>query len=363
MFYGLDFTDCKFVTDFQGNKLRADIPYPMFSALVEFWKEARRAHTAALEKRTPPGSLRSSFSNTTTTSDESETEAVPVRDLQKHPPHLPRDKWDELVSRMPIETKDPPDSESALPEQPPPIDAPESPAQKTAPKIAKAKRPSKWREPSFFPREFVTNIPSEICALINGGTHFLRAWREYRGFTLEDAAELYGKQIATIIWHERGLNVPNPATLAKFADIYDCSIEQLTPNHGTSTQAHVAAMPTKASKVRHEKISREKLAPVAPDDTDYPDVVLAHLIAGKSPLTAWRLYRGMTRAQLAQEYGASVSNITQLEAQLYLRPKTIDKLRVIVNCTAVQLLRPEGMKIEPHKLSARDAWQTSHVAA
>jgi hypothetical protein len=47
-----------------------------------------------------------------------------------------------------------------------------------------------------------------------------------------------------------------------------------------------------------------QVEPLAPEDADYPDVVLAHLLDSKSPLTAWRLYWRMTLAQLGDQYGA-----------------------------------------------------------
>src|SRR5579864_802861 len=61
MYYGLDFSEVRYETDHTGNKLKATIPYPMFSALIEFWREARRAQTASLETKSRPGQFKGSL--------------------------------------------------------------------------------------------------------------------------------------------------------------------------------------------------------------------------------------------------------------------------------------------------------------
>ena len=61
MSYGLDFEGVRYETDYAGNRLKATIPYTMFSALVEFWIAARRAQTASLEARSKPGQYKGSL--------------------------------------------------------------------------------------------------------------------------------------------------------------------------------------------------------------------------------------------------------------------------------------------------------------
>lgn len=50
MSYGLDFSDYRFLTDHKGNKLRADIPYAMFSMLIECRQAALAAQTRQIEE-------------------------------------------------------------------------------------------------------------------------------------------------------------------------------------------------------------------------------------------------------------------------------------------------------------------------
>jgi transcriptional regulator with XRE-family HTH domain len=188
-----------------------------------------------------------------------------------------------------------------------------------------------------FYREFVDAPPAEVMERIEGGVYFTRAWREYRGLTLADAAELLGKDKTTIIWHESGKTAPKASTLEQFAQVYDCPVAQMTPKP-ESDDAN-----TKDEAVAGSKARRAMLEPRAPADTDYPDAVLAHLIAGKSPMLAWRLYRNMTLKALAEAYGNTTSNVKAMEANGWLRPTTIDKLCPVFHCKPAQLLRPEGM--------------------
>jgi transcriptional regulator with XRE-family HTH domain len=93
----------------------------------------------------------------------------------------------------------------------------------------------------------------------------------------------------------------------------------------------------------------------APVETDYPDTVMDHIISGKSPLTAWRIFRGMTEKQLAERYGTSSSLLQRMTENDALSDKTLDKFAVIFHCTRVQLRRPEGLVVEPHKVRAAAA--------
>jgi hypothetical protein len=128
-------------------------------------------------------------------------------------------------------------------------------------------------------------------------------------------------------------------TLQGYADVFDCSLDQLTIKPGSNTAPWLHVIESKKKK--------EECEPRSPEETDYPDAVLAHLIAGKSPLTAWRLYRRLTLAKLGEQYGITAANIKTLEAKPYLKPRIIDKLVLILHCTRDQLLRPEGL--EYHK--------------
>ncbi|WP_288825076.1 helix-turn-helix transcriptional regulator [uncultured Paraburkholderia sp.] len=170
---------------------------------------------------------------------------------------------------------------------------------------------------------------------VREGVYFLRAWREYRRFSVENVADLFGKTCHTIYWHERGRSRPNVQTLARFAEIFDCAVEQLTPKRGSNMQPWLIVISSPAPAARAE--------PRSPDDKDYPDAALGHMLAGKLPLTAWRLYRGLSIAQLADAYGTSSGNAKQLEERVFLRSRTIEKLCPLLRCRAAQLLRPESM--------------------
>jgi len=180
---------------------------------------------------------------------------------------------------------------------------------------------------------------------IEGGTYFIRAWREHRGLTLADAAELFGRDKTTILWHESGKSSPSTLTIEKFAHIYDCPVDQITPKPESDASPFRCAQiaqtdhPVSASKRR-----RARSEPRSPVETDYPDAVLAHLMAGKSPMLAWRLYRDMNLKALAEAYGTTTSNVTSMEHNAWLRRSTIDKLCPIFRCRPEQLLRREGMR-------------------
>ncbi|MFC4705868.1 MULTISPECIES: helix-turn-helix domain-containing protein [Paraburkholderia] len=180
--------------------------------------------------------------------------------------------------------------------------------------------------------------PTMVAAAITSGKYFLRAWREYREYKTQDAAELTGLSVKTILWHEQGYNVPGKKTLKRFADFYDCSLEQLMP---ASKQTG-----NKSGKVdRKARVTR-----MAPIDTDYPDTVLDHIRSGKAPVTAWRIHRCMTEGQLAERFGTSASLLQQMIERDRMSDRTLKKFVPIFHCTLDQLRRPEGLVVEPHKV-------------
>jgi len=333
MSYGLDFSEVRYETDHSGNRLKATIPFSMFSALTEFWIAARRAQTAKLEATTRPGQYKGSL----------QAAQIPTPDqpAATSPPHHrngsahPSDrKWNALLASLPEQpAAEPTPTISPPASEPPPIDS--------ATKIAVAP-PKKRRGSRVFYREFVEAPPAEIMQRIAGGTYFIRAWREHRGLTLNDAADLFGRDKTTIIWHESGKTPPSALTLAKFASIYDCPVEQLSVKPGSDTSPFDGARVKQANadaEPKHRTISE----PRAPAHTDYPEAVLAHLMTGKSPMLAWRLYRGLTLKALADAYGGREPNMKSMEANAWLRRTSIDKLCPIFRCKPEQLLRPEGM--------------------
>jgi transcriptional regulator with XRE-family HTH domain len=190
----------------------------------------------------------------------------------------------------------------------------------------------------FFPREFLTPIPDEVSHAIANGTYFLRAWREYRKFKTRDAADLTGLKMVTIVSHEQGYNPPTTETLRRFADIYDCSIEQLT----AVSNSLASDSPGMAKNSNPEKY--------ASIDTDYPDTVLDHIRSGKSPITAWRIYRRLSDRQLAEQFGTTEARLQEMIKADHLSDKTLRKFGKIFHCTEDQLRRPEGLVIETFKV-------------
>lgn len=69
---------------------------------------------------------------------------------------------------------------------------------------------------------------------------------------------------------------------------------------------------------------------------------MGHVLEGKSPLTAWRLYKRMTIQQLARACGSGQDNIRQLEERTNMREGTRRKLADVLQCKPVQLLLPAG---------------------
>ncbi|WP_321941609.1 helix-turn-helix transcriptional regulator [Paraburkholderia tropica] len=364
--YGLEFEEVRFETDHEGKRLKATIPYPMYSALVEFWISVRRAHAAKVEKQARPGQIKGSMQSAFITSDNSHSIGETTAKSFISSPYFPNDpQWQSLLAQMPavdavevgalVNSHEGNGPQTASNTQPGAID-------ERPPNTASGAKGA------FFYREFMAKPPGDVAKMIKEGVYFLRAWREYRQLTLEDAAELFGRTAATIYTHESGRWPPSQATLEKFAHAYDVPILQLVPLPGSDTAPYAAKtnraadtsskrgaespslpvsngaqtskLEAKTGTATSSKFWKE---PVSPADTEYPDAVLTHLKAGKSPVLAWRLYRGMSLSALAEQYGGQVSNLKAMEAAIYLRPPTIAKLCPILHCKPAQLLRPAGL--------------------
>jgi transcriptional regulator with XRE-family HTH domain len=300
--YGIDTEGFEYITDAHGKRTKCVMPVATANALIEFWCAARRAQSDAIEQQARPG-LRPAPLRVMTL-------AAPPDD--EPPPIFEDERWRKLTEH--------------LPDAPPSEEAPAATSSAPSPRTPKTKR-------IFFAREFVAPIPEEVAALIARGVYFIRAWRTYRGLTVQDVAELIGKTRDAAGFHEYGYNAPSEATLRALADAFDCSLDQLTVKPKSNTSPWLDVIEGKPD-----------IEPRSPEGTDYPDPVLAHLLDGKSPLTAWRLHRKMTLAQLAGAYGTGSSAIKSMEEARYLKPKVIEKLCSIFRCKPAQLLRPEGME-------------------
>lgn len=336
MSYGLDYSEVRFETDHAGNRLKATIPYTMFSALTEFWIAARRAQTARVEAGSRPGQYKPSLP----TIPSAEDAAAPVDTSPAHPTDR---HWRNLLAAMPEE-----------PAAAAPLSEPDASSEQVSTPESKA------RGRQFFYREFVDAPPAEVMERINCGIYFTRAWREYRRLTIEDAAELYGKSRATIEWHESGKSAPSRNTLERLATIYDCPLSQITPKPGSDTslfkQSPVAPRAVTAEALEAETPHKHRTIsePRSPSTTEYPEGVMTHLTSGKSPMLSWRLYRHLTVKALAEQYGTTGSNIKAMEENGWLRPKTIGKLAAIFHCKPEQLLRPIGLVIKGEDAASVD---------
>jgi DNA-binding XRE family transcriptional regulator len=215
----------------------------MFSALVEFWIAARRAQTANLEARSKPGQYKASLpvipeANTESPSPSPIEASMPTAGTSYAVPRAVHDalyadsQWRALMDRMPVEGSAPP----------PVIETPHSPDSLAL--NESAAEPTKEKKKRRFYREFIASPPAEVVTRIACGTYFTRAWRDYRGLSLDDTAELYGCDKTTIIWHESGKTAPKAETLKKLADIYDAPLDQFTPKPGSDDSPFVRAADT-----------------------------------------------------------------------------------------------------------------------
>jgi transcriptional regulator with XRE-family HTH domain len=322
MSHGLDFSKVRFETDYDGKRLTASVPYDLFSDLVSFYVGARLASTMGVETAAPP------------------IPAIPADRPPPFPETSPR--RDTSVDALATDAQ-------AMQEAGEP--SPDVMSAKSSPDaFGESKQPKRTKR--YFYREFIATPPAEVVTRIACGTYFTRAWREYRGLSLADAAELYGADTTTILWHESGKNAPTAKTLQRLAEIYDAPIDQFTPRPGSDSSPFVRTAdtprcgpPTKREAADLAAVVKRKspAEPRSPADTEFPDAVIASLREGKSPMLAWRLYRRLTLQQLAEQYGGRASNIATMERQAFLRRSTVDKLSLIFHCKPEQLYRPAGM--------------------
>lgn len=330
MSYGLDFDQVRYEVDAQGKKLAVIVPPNMFSALTEFWIAARRAQTEHIERTTKPGQFKASLHAVKST-DEGAHEADAAAQCPGPRAPFAHDRhWQSLLQKMP--DAPPPDEPAAHPHEHPH----EHPAPPPAPP-GKSPRTPKHKQ-TFYPREFCAPIPEEVAALIGDGVYFLKAWRIHRELDLKTIAELFGITRPGVQTFDYGYSKPGREALERFAIAYDCTLDQLTVKPGSNAKPWLKV------------IEAPQAEAFAPAHTDYPNAVLLAIEAGKTPLTAWRLYRGISRAELASRYGERVgeANIRKMEEAVHLSTKTMVKLSKCLKCEPVQLLRPEGFVIREH---------------
>lgn len=343
MNYGLDLSGCRFTTDHEGNRQSVELPIRLFNLLMEFRNAALRAQTADLEKHTPRNTYRSSLAGLVALPD-------PARDAEAPPPRalVPQTKR-QRAERLFLTPEERLMRDAMRPIEiaPPPAGAwgdQSAPLSESVP----LERPRQSKKRVYFPRVFLEAIPDEVARLIEDGNYMLRAWRIYRELSLLEAAELSGLSRDTILWHEQGYNVPNAGTLKRCADIYDCTVGQLTPKPGSDTAPVQSVHPRKARAMQY-----------SPDETRYPDAVMAYLIEGKSPLVAWRLHRQMTIEQCAKAFGCTPATFKGIEALPVLRDRTRKSLALVLSCNPAQLLRPKSLAV-PAVPSLAESRPTNH---
>ncbi|OLL27483.1 hypothetical protein BTH42_32075 [Burkholderia sp. SRS-W-2-2016] len=331
MNYGFDLSGCRFTTDHEGNRESVELPIRVFNLLMEFRNAALRAQTAEVEKHTPRGTYRSSLASLASLPGPASIGDEPSP-IKPPAPQTKRERAERLfltpeerIMQEALRAVEFPSSPGATPTGPSaPPQEPDS-----------LKRPRRPKQQVFFPRVFSEPVPEEVARLIEQGTYMLRAWRLYRELSPGEAAELAGLSRDTILWHEHGYNVPNIDTLKRCADIYDCTVAQLTPKPGSET--------TPVQSIRTRKA---RAMEYAPDDTRYPDAVMAYLIQGKSPVVAWRLYRHMTIDQCAKAFGCTPKAFKDMEALPVLRDRTRKSLAMVLSCNPMQLLCPKSLVVE-----------------
>jgi transcriptional regulator with XRE-family HTH domain len=212
-----------------------------------------------------------------------------------------------------------------------------------------------------------------VAAKIKRGIYFLRAWREYLGLSLKDAAELLGVDQSTISYNEGARYAPQQPLIERIAQAFDIPILQLLPKPGSDDSPHplfdsarktgttknaVASTRPQSARKSNEKPKAEPRTvtePFTPAGTIYPDAILEHMKARKSPLLAWRLYRGLTIKELADAYGGRPDNIETMEKRTWLRAAAASKLCAILKCKPEQLLRPQAPTVDDNRPPPPDA--------
>lgn len=357
--YGFDQSDWFYRTDHQGNRLRADIPYKDLAAMLEIVTAARRANTAALEARTPKGAnLKSSLGQVAISSSEQSSGASPpdLRQTILRADTTPsarngRDALEAIFSGVPI----PNELLQAIPRAEAPAPAPKA---KSVARIGKATTGhGKPLHPQ--PTRFLEAPPSEVQVAIDSGVHYLRAWREYRGYTRQEAAELYGCSADNISKYE----LPTRASMRKepmrrFSQAYDCTVDQLTP-HPKQPRCKLVIVPETGRDSAEQAAAKAAGPRFAPDGTQWPDGVLKHARRGLGMVAAWREYRDMTLKGAAEQYGCTAQAFKVIEGNASMRDKTREKLARVFHCKPEQLLLP----IEFEVTHQRRATPTMSVAS
>lgn len=70
-------------------------------------------------------------------------------------------------------------------------------------------------------------LPADMVARLTSGTHPLKVWREYRGYTLRVLAAEIGISSAAVSKIETGKSQPTVSTLSKLAAVLGCDMEDL----------------------------------------------------------------------------------------------------------------------------------------
>ncbi|MGF6839915.1 transcriptional regulator with XRE-family HTH domain [Paraburkholderia youngii] len=326
--YGLDLSDVCVETDYAGNRISVRAPAKIFDTLVEFWIAARRAQTAQIEASVKPGRFKVSTGNLPSGNETPAPDPTP-----KQAPH--EKKWSELIAHMPVEPVAPQTAE------------PEPPVKPVEPIETKPKQKHNPSGHCFF-REFVEEPPAAIREAINNGVYFMRAWREYRNLSLNDAAELMSVSPCTVSWFEGGRNPPNDRSLKRMADAYDVPIAQLTPTD--IPQRHKPG-PTPHIPPKRRDPAGQNLVDV--DGVRYPREVLENMRRGWSPFAAWIAYLDTTVEDVAERYGSTARNLRWfLNGSRIPKPATLARLAAAIGCEPAQLHVPgsfEALDRPPEK--------------
>lgn len=71
-------------------------------------------------------------------------------------------------------------------------------------------------------------IPHDVVSImVDQNVNLLGAWRIYRNLSQQEVAEKTGLSQSAISQMEQADNTPRKKTLERFAEIYDCDIEQM----------------------------------------------------------------------------------------------------------------------------------------
>ncbi|WP_175950394.1 helix-turn-helix transcriptional regulator [Burkholderia sp. BCC0405] len=328
MAYGLDMSQVHYETDEVGNRVRAIVPMKIFTTLTSFWHETRRAQTAREERATRPGLYRSSLGSAVERAHPPPDTSPSTLAFESGGPF--DRKWAALLERMPGTDE----VHDAAPPGPPVTSTPALPILTDSQRVA---------SPDGVP------TPDVATQMTNGG-HFLRAWRKYRGWTLRELSELMGISMSSLSRYERNRTRFPTHMLPCLAHALDCSIEQLTAKPGSTPPRLSAVAP------------QDMLPAVqASNGVSFPAQVRQHLASGKSPVTAWRLYRQLSMTDLAEQYGCAKQGVEMMEHAEHLRAATLEKLARVLRCEPQQLLRPAFMSMNGTTSCVKQTHHGTHV--